>query len=206
MITISQLFVCLPSLELTTLGQQVCSTKTGYAMHFHWGQTAAKKGTWLLWTVHINQKSSVTLTVVGKNESRAVFYIVSSESCKYKRFVWRWNKVEKKMYSRKRTKSIPLLESEHGFCQKKKDQNVAKYSNGIQMKKWWWSPFIWMVDIVLQFVWVLYRIKKDEGDESLTLLDVGSLRCCQYKVDYPRAMQNSKYPIRYLLCFNLSAK
>ena len=34
-------------------------------MHYHWGQTDAKKGTWLLSTAHIKQKSSVTLTVVG---------------------------------------------------------------------------------------------------------------------------------------------
>ena len=34
-------------------------------MHCHWGQTDAKKGTWLLSTAHIKQKSSVTLTVVG---------------------------------------------------------------------------------------------------------------------------------------------
>ena len=34
-------------------------------MHYHWGQADAKKGTWLLSTAHIKQKSSVTLTVVG---------------------------------------------------------------------------------------------------------------------------------------------
>ena len=202
MITISQLFVCLPSLELTTLGQQVCSAKTGYANALSLGTNSGKKGTWLLWTVHINQKSSVTLTVVGKNENRAVFYIVSSESCKYKRFAWRWNKVEKNIF-KKKNQINSTVRIRTWFLSKKKKKMTITWPS---MKKWWWSPFIWIVDIVLQFVWVLYRIKKDEGDESLTLLDVGSLRCCQYKVDYPRAMQNSKYPIRYLLCFNLSAK
>ena len=31
-----------------------------------------------------------------------------------------------------------------------------------------------MVDVVLQDVWVLYRINKDQGDESLPLLSVQS--------------------------------
>ena len=50
------------------------------------------------------------------------------------------------------------------------DQNLAKYRIGIWMKKWWWSPFVWMVDVVFQGAWVLYRINKDEGDKSLSLL------------------------------------
>ena len=47
------------------------------------------------------------------------------------------------------------------------NQNVAKYRIGIRMKKWWWSR---LVDVALQSMWVLYRINKDEGDESLPLL------------------------------------
>ena len=42
-ITILNLFVCLPTLEVTTLEQQVCSTTQ---MHYHWEQTAAKK--WIM--------------------------------------------------------------------------------------------------------------------------------------------------------------
>ena len=40
------LFVCLPTLELTTFEQDVCSTKIVYANNYHWGQTAAKNETW----------------------------------------------------------------------------------------------------------------------------------------------------------------
>ena len=39
-ITISHLFVCLPTLELTTFEQQVCSSAQ---MQYHWEKTAAKK-------------------------------------------------------------------------------------------------------------------------------------------------------------------
>ena len=50
------------------------------------------------------------------------------------------------------------------------DQNVAKYKTTIRMKKCWWSLFAWMVDDILQIVWVLYRISKDEYNEPLPLL------------------------------------
>ena len=48
------------------------------------------------------------------------------------------------------------------------DQKAAKY--WYQNEKWWWLPFVSMVDVVLQGACVLYRINKDEGDESLPLL------------------------------------
>ena len=40
----------------------------------------------------------------------------------------------------------------------------------IRMKKWWWCSCVSMVDVVIQGVWVLYRINKDKGNESLSLL------------------------------------
>ena len=42
-----------------------------------------------------------------------------------------------------------------GFV-KKMDQNVAKHRIGVRMKKWWWYPFVCMVDVVLQVEWVLF--------------------------------------------------
>ena len=33
-----------------------------------------------------------------------------------------------------------------------------KHRSGIWMKKWWWYPFAWMVDVVLQGVRVLHSI------------------------------------------------
>ena len=49
------------------------------------------------------------------------------------------------------------------------DQNVAKYRISIRMKKWWWSLLVLMVDVVLQGVWVLYSINKDDDNMSLCL-------------------------------------
>ena len=50
------------------------------------------------------------------------------------------------------------------------DQNVAKHRINIRMKKWWWCPFVSMVDVVLQGARVLYCINEDKGDETLPLL------------------------------------
>ena len=50
------------------------------------------------------------------------------------------------------------------------DQSVASYRIDVQMKKLEWSPFVWMLDAALQGARVLYRINKDEGDESLPFL------------------------------------
>ena len=46
-------------------------------------------------------------------------------------------------------------------------QNMAKYRIGIRIKKCWWFPFFWVIDGFHQSAWVLYRINKDEADESL---------------------------------------
>ena len=49
------------------------------------------------------------------------------------------------------------------------NQHVAKNRIGIRMKKPRGSPSVWMVDAVLQGVWVLHRIN-NEDDQSLPLL------------------------------------
>ena len=56
-----------------------------------------------------------------------------------------------------------------GFVNKM-NQNVAEYKFGFQMKKLRSYPFVWKLDIVLQYVCVLHRINKDEGDQSMPLL------------------------------------
>ena len=76
-----RLFVCLPTLELTTFKQEVCSTKIGYANTLSSGTNSCKKRnvTALNSTAHIKQKCYVA-SVAGKNDKR-VLYIASSEPC-----------------------------------------------------------------------------------------------------------------------------
>ena len=79
---------------------------------------------------------------------------------------------------------------------------MAKHRIDIRTKKWWWSPFIWMVDVVLKGVWVLYRINKDEG-ESMPLLpfrkDVVNTIFWNIGQIILELSRNSKYPIGCLL-------
>ena len=76
-----RLFVCLPTLELTTLEREMCSTKIGSANTPSSGTNSCKK--WNMTTLnsaaHIKQKRCVTY-VAGQNGSK-VLYIASSESC-----------------------------------------------------------------------------------------------------------------------------
>ena len=91
----SHAFVCLPALASTTFEQQLYSAKIGYTNALLLGTSSRKKGMWTLWTAHVKQKSSATLTVVSLHDKRAV-YIASSKFSERKRFVRRLNKVEGK--------------------------------------------------------------------------------------------------------------
>ena len=128
-------------------------------------------GTRQLWTAHIKQKSSVTLTVGSWNKCKAV-YIASYDlrdfhgvAAKLKESIFKNNNQIKSTVTTRTWVLSTEWTIERGFCR----QSVANYKIGIQMRKWWWSPFFWIVDIVLQGASVLNRNNKDEGDESLPL-------------------------------------
>ena len=101
-----RLFVCLPTLELTTFEQEVCSTKIGYANTLSSGTNSCKKRNvaTLNSAAHIKQKRCVTCRA-GQNDSRAL-YIASSESCQPNRNLFG-------VGTRVTTKLIPLLQPEH---------------------------------------------------------------------------------------------
>ena len=75
------LFICLPTLKLTTFEQEVCSTKIGYANTLLSGTSSCKKRNvaTLNSAAHIKQKRCVTC-VAGQNDS-STLYIASFESC-----------------------------------------------------------------------------------------------------------------------------
>ena len=89
--------------------------------------------------------------------------MVGSEICSVLEKNW------KKIYSKTLTKSVQLLQPEHGFCQQNARQNVAKYWYPSE-KMVVFPAICFKVDFVLQCAWVLYRIKKGERDESLPVL------------------------------------
>ena len=76
-----RLFVCLPTLELTTCEQVVCSTKIDYANTLSSGVNSCKQRNvaTLNSAAHIKQKRCVTCRL-GQNDSRTLC-IATSESC-----------------------------------------------------------------------------------------------------------------------------
>ena len=102
------------------------------------------------------------------------------------------------------TNSIPLLQPEHGICQQNGPER-GQVQDWYPMKNWWWSPFVWVINVVPQGALVLHRINKDEGDESVS--SCFSKTCCQcnFSEIFKRRQiilepcRNSKYPIRCLL-------
>ena len=149
-LTISYLFVCLPTLELTKFKQHMCSIKISYANALSLGTNICKKkGTWSLWTSYIKQASSVgvTLTVVGWNNSSAIC-IASSESCEPKRFVRCRNKVE--IYiQEQQPNQLHCYKQNMGFVNRM-DQHVTKY--------WYPNEKIVVFPACLNGVCLLFRV------------------------------------------------
>ena len=95
-------------------------------------------------------------------------YIAFSEFCQPNRFVRCRNKVQRKHIQEQQPSQFHCYNQNMGFVNRI-DQHLVKHRIGIRMKKWWWSPVVWKVDVVHQGVWVLYRIN-NEDDECLPLL------------------------------------
>lgn len=51
------------------------------------------------------------------------------------------------------------------------DQNISQYRIGIRCKKWWWSLFAFVPDVVVQNAWQIYRKTPSMQHEPLTLLE-----------------------------------
>ena len=202
--TISHLFVCLPSYELTTLEQQVCSTTIGYANALSFATNKWKGDVATLNSAH-QAKIQCDL---DKNNNRAV-YMAPSESCELKRFVQCCNKVQRKYIQEQQPNQFHCYNQNMDFANRM-DQKVAKCMIGILMKKWWWSPFVWMVNVVLHGVRVLHRINKDKDDESLPLLSFQKDVVCvilwkiHRKADYPRAIQEFKISLQMFVIMTQS--
>ena len=111
-------------------------------------------------------------------------YIASSKSCEPKGSVRCWKKFERKYIQEQQPNQFYSYNQDMRFVNRM-DQNLAKYRISIRMEKWWWFPLAWIVDAVLQGVWLLYQCNFSEIFKE--------------KADYPESCRNSKYSNRYLL-------
>ena len=123
-------------------------------MHYHCVPKAAKKETWSFWTVHNKVKNNVTLPVVGKNGSNAI-YIACSESCEPKRFFRCWNKIEESIFK----KNYEI-------------NSTVTTRTWVLSKEWTRKcPSTGMISKCCSSgVLVLYRINKDDGDKSVPVI------------------------------------
>ena len=140
------------------------STKIGYTNAQSLGTNSLKKGKVSTLSSRHQARKQCTF---DKHNSRAV-YIAFLKSCNPKRFVQCRNKVERKHIQEQQPSQFHCCNQNTGFVNRM-GQHLVKHSLGIRMKKWWWPPVVWKVDVVLQCVWVLYRIN-NEDDECLPLL------------------------------------
>ena len=101
----------------------------------------------------------------GWNDSSEIS-IAFSESCEPKRFARCWNKVEKNIFKSNNQISFTVVTTTWVLSP---EWTRTWPSTIIRKKKWWWFPFVWMVDVAIHVVWVLYCINKDKDDESLPL-------------------------------------
>ena len=96
-------------------------------MHYHWEQTAEKKKEcvqlwqWLVRTTTV-QFTYLLLNLVNL---RHLFGVRTKL---------------KQIYSRTITKSVSLLQPEHGFCQQNGPERAQVLVS--ECKKWWWFPLV----------------------------------------------------------------
>jgi len=123
---------------------------------------------------HVDQRKSTNrgvgkITVIGWNDNRAVYIASNCLSSQPSKTVRRWNKIDRKYIQVTQPNQFHCYNQGMGFVDRI-DQNVAAYRIGIRMKKWWWAPFAWMVDVAVQNAWILHRINRAEGDPNYSLL------------------------------------
>ena len=81
----------------------------------------------------------------------------------------RWSGVQKRHLEIDQPNAIKRYNSSMGGTDRM-DQNIATYSIGIRSKNWWWSLFIWLLDVSIGNAHYLYKRSPAYNDEPLDLL------------------------------------
>ena len=151
----------------------MCSTKIGYANALSLGKNSCKiRNVATLKSVHQAKKQcDFDSGWLERQQCNFAIYLDSSESCEPRRFVWCWME-QKWIYV-----YIYIQEQQPNqfHCYNQSWVLSTEWTRtwpgiGIRMKKWWWFPYVWMVDAVIQRAWVLYLINKDKDDDSFPLI------------------------------------
>ena len=107
-------------------------------MHYHWEQTAEKKECGHF-ERHTSSKKAVQLWQWLVRTTAVQFTYLLLNLVNLRHLLGVRTKL-KQIYSRTITKSVSLLQPEHGFCQ----QNGPECAQVLvsECKKWWWFPLV----------------------------------------------------------------
>ena len=162
-ITISHLLDCLPTLELTTFEQQVCSTKVSYAnAQKSLGTNSCKKRNVAALNNAHQAKKQCNLDSNWLEQTAVRFTELTLN------FVFPL-KLPLKLCSRTTTKPIVLLQLEHEFCQQN-GPDCGQVHDRYPNEKMVVVPVFFNGRYYSSGPGVLNGINKDEGEESLSLL------------------------------------
>ena len=109
-----------------------------------------------------------SVTLVGWNDNRPVYIASNVFSSLPLKSVRRWDKDSKQFINVNQPGLISKYNKGMGGVDRT-DQNISTYRIGIRGKKWWWSLFVWTIDMAMQNAWLLYRQYKSAGDDNYGL-------------------------------------
>lgn len=76
------------------------------------------------------------------------------------------------------------------------DQNVATYRVGIRSKKWWWSPFVHLLDVAVNNAWLLHKSQEfvDKVDflQFRRYIVQSYLKSCKIPISRPGPSKHTK--------------
>ena len=178
----SHAFVCLPTLELTTFEQQVCLIKNRFCKCTIVGgkQTPKKECEHFRQRRSSKKRSANWQCLVWTTTERCTLLFLNFMNLRDLFGVWR-----------KLKESI--------FKNSNQISSTVTTRTGIFSKRWTRAFDVSMLGVVLQNIWVLYHINKDEVDESLPLLACNFSKVFKGRQINLEPWRNSECPIRCLL-------
>jgi len=107
---------------------------------------------------HCDQKTdrNGSVTVVGWNDNRSVYVTSNAAGAQPMATVSCWCCKTNSRINIEQPQLIKLYNRYMGGVDRC-DQNVSTYRISVRSKKWWWALFAWILDMVLQNCWLLYR-------------------------------------------------
>lgn len=105
-------------------------------------------------TGHVDQQKGTnqgvcSITVIGWNDNCAVYIAYNILPSQRTKLVCHWNNIDQKYSQVPQSNQFYCYNQVMVFADRM-DESIAKYCTGIRMSKWWWAPFVWILDVYPQ--------------------------------------------------------